>query len=521
MVGSSISAQDIIDDGTPTRIYDALLIGEDTLTYYAFGSCLSGSLERKNSTESSFYGCGYSPSGLLKEYNNDWFLVANSMIADDVIGNYLTFVYEDETQELVRFTSDQFQELEMNDFAFKDTEIIVLTKNLSNTLVCMTKEAEVLSTVELPFNPMFITNLSHDIALITNQNIHLYTPNLSPISSVAINGLPIAYEVYDGSLFILFENSVEVYSSNLQLLQSILLPASQSFLDIEVTATSLHVLGNENSNYVTHVFDFSTNLWDSLNLIENDLIELNRYHKNDPKQIIGSFEIEDFESNGIKNAVIVDVNENYSSNDLIELEWFEVEEDKYLFEIIIDGNDTIEVFNYTYDIRYSVKNVSDSVINSFLVSSNRENGFNCAWVQYQKKFSNLQLLPNESMVIETTKETLSRKFDEMCLFAISANDLVDPQFDNNQLCEFILSDFSLPVKRDIKVYPNVSSDYINIEGQDSQPIAVKILTVGGIEVLNFPKGKMDSIHISTLNPGLYFVLIELGGKLSMHRIIKY
>ena len=65
------------------------------------------------------------------------------------------------------------------------------------------------------------------------------------------------------------------------------------------------------------------------------------------------------------------------------------------------------------------------------------------------------------------------------------------------------------ISRDISIYPNPFEDYILLKDEYNQVERVKIFTLTGRELADFPY-RGTNIQLTTLNPGFYIVKVFTG-----------
>lgn len=92
---------------------------------------------------------------------------------------------------------------------------------------------------------------------------------------------------------------------------------------------------------------------------------------------------------------------------------------------------------------------------------------------------------------------------------------------NNSNCD-ILSTEDNNLKASFKIYPNPTSDYVNIENSNQLPISVKIFNVLGKEVLTTEASSnfKVKINVSSLKAGVYLLQAVSNGLIKTSRLIK-
>lgn len=116
--------------------------------------------------------------------------------------------------------------------------------------------------------------------------------------------------------------------------------------------------------------------------------------------------------------------------------------------------------------------------------------------------------------------TASNTFVVVYIRALNAWDDGDNQtyYDNFSLVEETLSvdDFSIS---NFKVYPNPASDFITIESNSIEVSGIAMYDILGKKVLSLTSLKNNTIDVSNLNNGVYFLKINANGNSTTKKII--
>ena len=106
--------------------------------------------------------------------------------------------------------------------------------------------------------------------------------------------------------------------------------------------------------------------------------------------------------------------------------------------------------------------------------------------------------------------------------------LMDLDFDNSLAENWIASSSSetlLSLENtnglSISIYPNPTHDFLFLTADGDKIKSIEILNLGGHRVMTkiFPKNQ-ETLNISELKPGLYFVQVELTKQMIIKKIIK-
>jgi hypothetical protein len=70
----------------------------------------------------------------------------------------------------------------------------------------------------------------------------------------------------------------------------------------------------------------------------------------------------------------------------------------------------------------------------------------------------------------------------------------------------------------LSIYPNPASQYINIVGTDSNIFKISIVSLDG-KIIQQTDYHNDPVYVGNINPGLYFMQIEMSDKINITKEI--
>jgi len=146
--------------------------------------------------------------------------------------------------------------------------------------------------------------------------------------------------------------------------------------------------------------------------------------------------------------------------------------------------------------------------------------------QVNVEFLAIDSLSLDSVTWDFGNSTFASGFSVMASYLNSGYYLVASKHWKD--CVFSVDSFSLPIfpwsvaesaASKFKIYPNPSSDKIAVETELNGSILFSIASLDGRTVR---KGKIENseVDISTLNPGVYLLILEVEGKIYHHKLIK-
>ena len=183
------------------------------------------------------------------------------------------------------------------------------------------------------------------------------------------------------------------------------------------------------------------------------------------------------------------------------------------------------IFLYYADIlmEITLTNNTDEVVDNVQLYSSAFEGINCAHNALKVDEDVISIDPNLSRTVTARYESL--EFDNqdylshpLCVYAISANNKFDQNFDDNIYC-LPLSEFTSThddiILSDISISPNPARDFIKIE-TEAQNAVFEIFTLQGERVLSWErKSQNDMLDISTLAGGTYIAIDRRGNSRAM------
>lgn len=216
------------------------------------------------------------------------------------------------------------------------------------------------------------------------------------------------------------------------------------------------------------------------------------------------------QNNEIKDVVMPDVELFDFDIDSIVIEYYTYQDDSF-------------ATGYSYNAELTVKNNSDSTLNSLAVFSDLHGGMNCAQNFYYQIFTGLNILPGQTETLN-----LRRTYEEdtihntLCYTCMAPNSALEIQTSDNSLCKtFTITGINDETPANLKVYPNPASNYIIIEQADFSKTNIEIIDIKGRVVINRVSTEQKiRIETSGLSKGLYLVKINNRNKINVQVIMK-
>ena len=141
----------------------------------------------------------------------------------------------------------------------------------------------------------------------------------------------------------------------------------------------------------------------------------------------------------------------------------------------------------------------------------------CSSIYFDK---NLAMLPSKSTIV--VKDTLQvyndiRVNTNLCFYTGGAARIFDLNFSNNYDCAIISGIQDVDLLKGLKIYPNPSSEYLEID-REFQNKDYTIYNANGLLVQASTYN--DQINTSQLAKGLYFLRIEIPGGTLIEKFVK-
>ena len=506
------NSQQIFDDLSPQVLLDAVKFKDLELRYFTVGTCKGGKLEVvSNQTTVELYNF-FTSRAKFKTDSDKWVLLANNMHADDIQGDFITLYSGDEQGLTVEGT--RIDGVSFSDFALYNDEIVLISRNSENVLLRLDAMGVILDSIKTLFQPTHIETIGDKLVLISNDTIHLLSEDFT-IELSRPCPIPTSYKKYNEELYLLSSDSIVAFSPELDRTLSIALPQDVGAKDITLDQEVLYLVANDGVDSQVYAFNGST--WSvDFNYSDENII-LNAFLEGDRDVLYGRFRLPEELYTGVDNAVRINQSDSLPSEDLLEISLDEALEESWIHDIHIYNGDTIVEFRYKYEIKYTVTNVGIDTVDEVLVTSNRGASFNCAWAGLQRLHSDLALAPGESVSFSDEISAGHVKFDEICLYALSANDKVDPVFENNASCSTPTSS-TVDYRRSIPyIYPTATSDFIYFS-QPSSFSDVKIYDVSG-QLFSLHTGR-EALDVSSLETGIYFLTYSFENRRYTERFLK-
>jgi len=224
-----------------------------------------------------------------------------------------------------------------------------------------------------------------------------------------------------------------------------------------------------------------------------DEVNINDLHNffNEEFWVVGNLKVQDPNDVEVESQMVIQRLDDAEQDDLIRIE-------------LISAND-LNLSKFGKDgivLRYRVENLSNSSIENVTATSlNTYRGGFCHGRRYQNTIS---LSANEDkLVVDTIIEVdITSLLRNTCLFASSADRILDGDLSNNRSCSSELSSTTEAIVNDVLIYPNPVQDDVFLLGQ-FQGANYEIYSSAGQQIL---KGQYeDKISVDLLDSGVYFL----------------
>lgn len=204
--------------------------------------------------------------------------------------------------------------------------------------------------------------------------------------------------------------------------------------------------------------------------------------------------------------------EDDPGNDMPDLELVDFDIDSVKIEYVIDGQDTLAETGYWFNVKMQIENKGTETINSLAVFSDLLGGFNCGQNFYYQKFSDLEILPGQT--VEYRPQT--RIFQEytgqstLCFECLSPNSQPEVNVSDNTLCKTFrisgIHETSGPV---FSVHPNPTAGLFFISTNTPGLKSITIRSINGSVVYeNTTAGSDVLIDLSDAHAGMYFISVK-------------
>ncbi len=392
-------------------------------------------------------------------------------------------------------------------------------------------------------NNLYYSYLNIDISYYAGASKNVETNYLSTYKINYFNKrIPINYNssnifsYTDGGLFVLWNDSIEVFDRNLDILFKIKNDKKyQNFLTID----NKYILAKNNNNIAFFnkyfiiqkeysISDFTNKDVDSITNIQL-FQSANKYHSNSNSYVI-------LQSNSKKLTIVEfkdkNVNQKFTLDNL-ELASYNITNDNELCLIsksgvlkILNLNNCMlkEYQNYNFsNCHYFDKNILYEVKGDL---KDQPEGLSVKFIDFDGnllyQYHTLINTNSENSVLYLNFNNLYKSFDNK-IYILTGNPyypcfaLISLYFKKN----LSPSGINISKNSNSHLFPNPTSDYININNGEIQNI--KIYDMRGIEI-NYKAeffGNLVRINVSDLQTGMYVVRYELQGKIYNEKFVKY
>ena len=178
---------------------------------------------------------------------------------------------------------------------------------------------------------------------------------------------------------------------------------------------------------------------------------------------------------------------------------------------------------YSFNTEITIKNNGEETINTFAVYSDLHGGMNCAQNYFYQKFTDLEILPEQTQTLY-----LKRAYEDginnnqLCFLCMSPNSKLETETFDNSLCKtFTITGIENEKETNLKIYPNPISNYIIIEQPELGLKSIEIVDINGkVLIKRVSSEQRISIVTTNLMTGLYLLKIKTGDKIITQLIMK-
>jgi len=507
---NQIISQNIEDRGIHRILEDVIEVNDNIYQFRINGTCRSGNITRGTDGNLPFLnGFNYVGKGQFESFEDMWVSLALVREADD-IGPDFNVVSTGDISSTQNFVWDQW--VDFRDFTIIKSNTtglnLILLDQKTDRLFVYSFTGELRKEIFHFLTPVDIDGRNDMLYVFEDQNIHILNEDDELVKSVFTDDSILSFEWLGDTLLTATSEEIQLYNANLDLLESILVPSANNMVDLCIQKKNIYALNSSDDQ--TTVFEIDSNRRIA-NVYENNnpFLHFDRIlpYENSVS-IFGHQVIEGGENERHSNLVQQDINSSEENKNKISIDLLSIKEIRDTFMIHIDpqGNEIPEI-HYSYNYSLEISNPSsDKVINDFFIASNRVNGINCAYAQIIKKFDNT-IGPNESIIIDSSYNAI-RKFDEFCFHALSVNGQVDPEFFDNSTCKNTTAVDNQYRDLNFNIFPNPTTNQLHFES-DTHIKSVQILTAQGQVAQRLKLNNQNSIDVSGLDGGLYFLRVEM------------
>ena len=430
---------------------------------------------------------GYIRYAVIKKFGNQgWVAMVKKRHADDIGGNLIDIVYTNDQGAIDHKAFSLDQEFDFNSGKFYDFTVVS-----ANTLATISDEGQRIyfyniDTEEVTAQDVDLpVSIEHTLDYLPNQTyvvvssngIHMLDTDYSVLGSLPIDlSGGFQKEMYNDSLlFIMSDNYKYVFDVNTkQLINQYASAPDQNFISLDIVDESmqyllsqvgdqqiLELLDQDNNTVTIDIPSRANITFDRVTANTNDYELYGSYNRfaleqefNDWPQRDDSLATIIYHSStqtGLVNTseFSIEISDTYRTLDTIE-----VREDENGELIVI----TAELFNFTCTLTNNGTEKIDDV--SFF--SNGGRAFNCGHHYFRDEHLGIDLAPGASYSFQSVKYIPHYFYQQFCLYANSANNILDLDPSDNEVCIDVLDS---PIKNglvdDGKIWNVSFFDYWN------------------------------------------------------------
>jgi hypothetical protein len=298
---------------------------------------------------------------------------------------------------------------------------------------------------------------------------------------------------------------------------TITLDATVQISDFKVFENKIWVIGEKDNNKVLYKVDIYNPANDSIIPVKTEEMDsLTDYNiVNDRAFFLGSLS---FNQAAVQSYMLTETPQ-FSYPDLSIVD-FSIDNISYKYIYITETDSFIS--GYYFDFELTVKNNGSDSIHSFAVYSRLDGEMNCSFNERYLEIENAQIAPEGELTINKSGFYQQLKNGTLCFTCLIPNDQMESELANNKLCKtFQIDDVSNNKETDkIKIYPNPSYDFLNLDFIDASEKEIKIVDMNGRVILNKLTSDLSVIlPLKDIKPGIYCIRILSGNKISNKKFI--
>ncbi len=516
LFNSNLHAQFVSDQDNPQNILDILRTNNDTIQMDLVGTCNFGLLSVKNELNHSLYSIQYYILDGHFDYDEDsdqWLLMMNMMPGDDFGGKFIKIISPtiDQSIYINHFGDLSGQDnVHFSDFTIFQDSLILFAEVSNQELIIINKEGEIFEKHPYETYIEFVDYRFHNIYLFDDNRVVILDEEFQDtLHSIELDHNIKQYQWKNNQLFIEQNESIVQVDSTLNFLYEYSYEDNWNISDFKIENNQLHLINVKNN--VSEILSipiyssaFEKTIEENYDHLEFnafvDGINNNLVHGHQDLNISGQFQT-------FTNGIVADTATFMSYENDYAIEFISRHIQQEIWEEHIEGMDTLYTYIYNQYLEYEILNFTDDTIKNCFVGSDKTHWFNCAHFSYRKKWDQLNIAPNESLILLDTFVSYYSFSNPLTLYLVGANGKYDTQIDNNTSTHLFVTTENPKIEESFLVFPNPTRDHLRITSNN--PLgSIKVFNSHGMlmEVLNDIDKKEIELNTNDYPPGVYFIL---------------